>query len=214
MPKMKTFIFDVDGTLIDTYKMYIPAMFDVLAKYGYHYSKEEMDKYGRAGFGVTGHDALAIAKVKEKDIPAIIDEWYPLAYTRENVVRVFPGIKEMLDDLYKRPDSQLAVATSKFAHEFAHFRKKYYFASLFQTAITADDVKRGKPAPDPILTAIKKLNADPATTVYVGDTINDLKAAHAAGVKFAAALYGSSNPEEIKDNADFILETPTDLEKY
>lgn len=53
---------------------------------------------------------------------------------------------------------------------------------------------------------------DPAQTVYVGDTINDLKAAKAAGVKSAAALYGSANPASIM-GADFLLHEPADLLK-
>ena len=51
---MKNFIFDVDGTLINTYEMYMPAMIDVLAKYGYTYSPEavsytHLDVYKRQG---------------------------------------------------------------------------------------------------------------------------------------------------------------------
>ncbi len=69
-------------------------------------------------------------------------------------------------------------------------------------------LKSIKPAPDPILAAMNKMGADPATTVCVGDTINDMKAAHAAGAKFAGALYSSAaNPDSIKD-ADFPLMKP------
>lgn len=209
---MKNFIFDIDGTLINTIDMYMPAMIEVLDKHGYHFSKKDAAELEKDSFGITGDDALKMAGVKASEIRPLQEEWFNLAYTRQDRVTVFPGIKEMLDDLSKRPDTNLAIATSKLPYEYADFKKKYFFAGLFKTVITSADTQKHKPAPDPILAAAKKMHADLATTVYVGDTINDLKAAHAAGVKFAAALYGSAKPEEISQDADFLLHTPADLE--
>lgn len=213
MSQIHNFIFDIDGTLINTIDMYMPAMFETLAKHGYTYSPDQKDKLNKEGFGITADDALRMANVKEEDLRPIQTEWFDLAYTRQDRVTVFPGIKEMLDNLAKRPDTQLAIASSKLGYEYDNFKKRYFFADLFETVITSEDTQKHKPAPDPILAAMKQLDADPATTVYVGDTINDLKAAHAAGVKFAAALYGSANPDAIKNEADFLIQTPTDLEK-
>ena len=214
MPQIHNFIFDIDGTLINTIDMYMPAMFEILAKHGYTYTPEQHDKIFKEGFGITGDDALRMGNVSENDIRPIQEEWFKLAYTRQNRVSVFPGIKEILDDLSKRDDAHLAIATSKLAYEYANFKHRYFFADLFKTVITSEDTDKHKPNPDPILAAVDKMGADKATTVYVGDTINDLKAAHAAGVKFAAAVYGSANPTAIQDGADFILKKPTDLEKY
>ena len=117
----------------------------------------------------------------------------------------------MLNTLANREDARIAIATSKLADEYQeYFVNKYDFAKLFKVTITSADTKKHKPAPDPILAAMDKMEADPATTVYVGDTINDMKAAHAAGAKFAGALYSSANPDSIKD-ADFPLMKPADL---
>lgn len=208
---MHYFIFDIDGTLIDTYNMYMPAMFEILAKHGYTYEPAEGDRLAKSAFGITGADALRMMKVKEEDIHPIQAEWFKLAYTRQDRVSVFSGIKEMLDDLSRRPDTHLAIATSKLTTEYEDFKKRYFFADLFKTVVTEETTTKHKPDPDPILAAVKKMNADPATTVYIGDTINDQKAAHAAGVKFAAALYGSAKPESITDGADFLLHQPIDL---
>lgn len=158
--QINNFIFDIDGTLIDTLDMYMPAMIETLAKYGYPVAPDKVEQTKHDLFGITGVDALRLA-----------------------------GIPEEFDK---------------------YFVNQYDFAKLFNVAITSADTKKHKPAPDPILAAVEKMGADPSTTVYVGDTINDLKAAHAAGVKFAGALYGSAKPESIK-NADFPLEKPSDL---
>lgn len=209
--KIENFIFDIDGTLIDTIDMYMPAMIDTLAQHGHPVAPDKVEQTKHDLFGITGQDALRLAGVSEDEIPAIQQDWFKLAYQRADQVKVIEGIPEMLNTLANREDARIAIATSKLADEYQeYFVNKYDFAKLFKVAITSADTKKHKPAPDPILAAMDKMGADPATTVYVGDTINDMKAAHAAGAKFAGALYSSANPDSIKD-ADFPLMKPADL---
>lgn len=209
--KIENFIFDIDGTLIDTIDMYMPAMIDTLAQHGHPVAPDKVEQTKHDLFGITGQDALRLAGISEDEIPAIQQDWFKLAYQRADQVKVIEGIPEMLNTLANREDAKIAIATSKLADEYQeYFVNKYDFAKLFKVAITSADTKKHKPAPDPILAAMDKMGADPATTVYVGDTINDMKAAHAAGAKFAGALYSSANPDSIKD-ADFPLMKPTDL---
>lgn len=209
--KIENFIFDIDGTLIDTIDMYMPAMIDTLAQHGYPVAPDKVEQTKHDLFGITGQDALRLAGISEDEIPAIQQDWFKLAYQRADQVKVIDGIPEMLNALANREDAKIAIATSKLADEYQeYFVNKYDFAKLFKVAITSADTKKHKPAPDPILAAMDKMGADPATTVYVGDTINDMKAAHAAGAKFAGALYSSANPDSIKD-ADFPLMKPADL---
>lgn len=209
--KIENFIFDIDGTLIDTIDMYMPAMIDTLAQHGHPVAPDKVERTKHDLFGITGQDALRLAGISEDEIPAIQQDWFKLAYQRADQVKVIEGIPEMLNALANREDAKIAIATSKLADEYQeYFVNKYDFAKLFKVAITSADTKKHKPAPDPILAAMDKMGADPATTVYVGDTINDMKAAHAAGAKFAGALYSSANPDSIKD-ADFPLMKPADL---
>ncbi|MCC4435729.1 HAD family hydrolase [Limosilactobacillus reuteri] len=209
--KIENFIFDIDGTLIDTIDMYMPAMIDTLAQHGHPVAPDKVEQTKHDLFGITGQDALRLAGISEDEIPAIQQDWFKLAYQRADQVKVIEGIPEMLNTLANREDAKIAIATSKLADEYQeYFVNKYDFAKLFKVAITSADTKKHKPAPDPILAAMDKMGADPATTVYVGDTINDMKAAHAAGAKFASALYSSANPDSIKD-ADFPLMKPADL---
>ncbi len=209
--KIENFIFDIDGTLIDTIDMYMPAMIDTLAQHGHPVAPDKVEQIKHDLFGITGQDALRLAGISEDEIPAIQQDWFKLAYQRADQVKVIEGIPEMLNTLANREDAKIAIATSKLADEYQeYFVNKYNFAKLFKVAVTSADTKKHKPDPDPILAAMDKMGADPATTVYVGDTINDMKAAHAAGAKFAGALYSSANPDSIKD-ADFPLIKPADL---
>lgn len=211
--KIENFIFDIDGTLIDTIDMYMPAMIDTLAQHGHPVAPDKVAQTKHDLFGITGRDALRLAGISEEEIPEMLKDWFDLAYQRADRAKVIEGIPEMLNTLANREDAKIAIATSKLADEYQeYFVNKYDFAKLFKVAITSADTKKHKPAPDPILAAMDKMGADPATTVYVGDTINDMKAAHAAGAKFAGALYSSANPDSIKD-ADFPLMKPADLLK-
>lgn len=209
--KIENFIFDIDGTLIDTIDMYMPAMIDTLAQHGHPVAPDKVEQTKHDLFGITGRDALRLAGISEEEIPEMLKDWFDLAYQRAARAKVIEGIPEMLNTLANREDAKIAIATSKLADEYQeYFVNKYDFAKLFKVAITSADTKKHKPAPDPILAAMNKMGADSATTVYVGDTINDMKAAHAAGAKFAGALYSSANPDSIKD-ADFPLMKPADL---
>ena len=211
--KIENFIFDIDGTLIDTIDMYMPAMIDTLAQHGHPVAPDKVEQTKHDLFGITARDALRLAGISEEEIPEMLKDWFDLAYQRADRAKVIEGIPEMLNTLANREDAKIAIATSKLADEYQeYFVNKYDFAKLFKVAITSADTKKHKPAPDPILAAMDKMGADPATTVYVGDTINDMKAAHAAGAKFAGALYSSANPDSIKD-ADFPLMKPADLLK-
>ena len=210
---IENFIFDIDGTLIDTIDMYMPAMIDTLAQHGHPVAPDKVEQTKHDLFGITGRDALRLAGISEEEIPEMLKDWFDLAYQRADRAKVIEGIPEMLNTLANREDAKIAIATSKLADEYQeYFVNKYDFAKLFKVAITSADTKKHKPAPDPILAAMDKMGADLATTVYVGDTINDMKAAHAAGAKFAGALYSSANPDSIKD-ADFPLMKPADLLK-
>ena len=209
--KIENFIFDIDGTLIDTIDMYMPAMIDTLAQHGHPVAPDKVEQTKHDLFGITGRDALRLAGISEEEITEMLKYWFDIAYQRADQAKVIEGIPEMLNTLANREDAKIAIATSKLADEYQeYFVNKYDFAKLFKVAITSADTKKHKPAPDPILAAMNKMGADPATTVYVGDTINDMKAAHAAGAKFAGALYSSANPDSIKD-ADFPLMKPADL---
>ena len=211
--KIENFIFDIDGTLIDTIDMYMTAMIDTLAQHGHPVAPDKVEQTKHDLFGITGRDALRLAGISEEEIPEMLKDWFDLAYQRADRAKVIEGIPEMLNTLANREDAKIAIATSKLADEYQeYFVNKYDFAKLFKVAITSADTEKHKPAPDPILAAMDKMGADPATTVYVGDTINDMKAAHAAGAKFAGALYSSANPDSIKD-ADFPLMKPADLLK-
>ena len=73
--KIENFIFDIDGTLIDTIDMYMPAMIDTLAKHGHPVAPDKVEQTKHDLFGITGQDALRLAGISEDEIPAIQQDW-------------------------------------------------------------------------------------------------------------------------------------------
>jgi pyrophosphatase PpaX len=73
-------------------------------------------------------------------------------------------------------------------------------------------VTNPKPHPEPVEKAVALLGADPARTVYVGDSIHDMHSGRAAGVKTAAALWGPFKRDHLESaQPDYWLEGPGDL---
>lgn len=205
---MKNFIFDVDGTLIDTFNMYVPALKQALAAYGYTPTETELTQ----SFGISGDGALRKIGINDDQLRQIIfDEWARLSAKNIDRVIVYPEIEATLRKLNMFEQVTLVIATSKTRADYEDgFKTRYKIGRLFDEYITADDTIKHKPDPDPILAVLDRVDALPEESIYIGDTIFDLAAAHAAGIKFGAALWGSTQSDKLVA-ADFKLESPTDL---
>jgi pyrophosphatase PpaX len=78
--------------------------------------------------------------------------------------------------------------------------------------VCADEVENPKPHPEPVEKAIRLLGADRATTVYVGDSIHDMRSGRAAGVRTAAVLWGPFGRAHLEGaEPDYWLERPEEL---
>ncbi|GAW99851.1 HAD family hydrolase [Secundilactobacillus mixtipabuli] len=203
---MKNFIFDVDGTLLDTEAMYMKALDKVLRQHDIKHPYDELTKT----FGITSLDALKQLKVPASLIQVILNEWAETIPEFQSMVHVYDGVETMLKKLDQHPGTQQAIMTSKQTYEFKRDVTPLGLDQYFSQFVFFEDAKRGKPAPDPILVAMDRLKADPASTVYIGDTTYDLQAAHAAGVKFGLVAWGNSHLTE-KVAADYTFKAPADI---
>ena len=83
----------------------------------------------------------------------------------------------------------------------------------FDVVVTHDDTTRHKPDPDPVLAALERLDAEPASAAYVGDSPFDIDAAKAAGVFAVAVSWGGIHPDEalLRQEPDAFVQTPAEL---
>ncbi|WP_137597261.1 HAD family hydrolase [Paucilactobacillus kaifaensis] len=207
---MKNFIFDVDGTLIDTFNMYVPALKQALESHGYKTTESELSQ----SFGISGDDALRKIGILDDQLRRIIfDEWAQLSVKNIDRVTVYPGIESTLHKLKVLAQVKLVVVTSKTRRDYDEgFKTRYTIGSMFDEYVTADDTIKHKPDPEPILAGLDKVDATPEESMYIGDTIFDMTAAHEAGIKFGAALWGTTQKNQL-NGADFLLTSPSDLLK-
>lgn len=199
----KYIIFDVDGTMIDTEEAVTYGYQSVIFKeFGRYFSDEEL----LAGSGVPTPQTLA--KYGFTDIEKAQKDFY--VYLIEGYARSkpFEGILEILDEI-KAGNISMGIATSRSNYEVENDSTLQKFINKFDCTVCSDDTVLHKPNPDPLLEAMKRMNADPSETLYIGDTINDRKCAKGAGVKFALALWGSNDAHNI--DADIILKKPSDI---
>ncbi|APR08110.1 Phosphoglycolate phosphatase [Lentilactobacillus parabuchneri] len=197
-------IFDVDGTLIDTEKMYMLPLQKTLNENGYDFSYADVVKV----FGITSLDAVKILGVSDPE--AIQKQWFAKIKDYTQYTTVYDGIEPVLKTLHDRSDVKMAIATSKQKDEFERDVTRFGLDQYFDKFVFSNEIKHGKPAPDMILKGIEKLAADPASTIYVGDTVYDLKAAHAANVGFALAGWRTKKTADFQ-TSDYDLKTPNEL---
>ncbi|WP_054701941.1 HAD family hydrolase [Secundilactobacillus odoratitofui] len=111
---MKTFIFDIDGTLLDTEAMYMKALDRVLRQHGLAYPYETLSQT----FGITSLDALKQLKVPANMLDQVLTEWSQAIPDFQSTVKVYDGIQNMLKRLNAAPGTQVAIMTSKQQYEF------------------------------------------------------------------------------------------------
>jgi phosphoglycolate phosphatase len=109
----------------------------------------------------------------------------------------FPGVVEGLERM-RTASLRLACVTNK-AAAFTHpLLERAGLARFFAAVVTADQVGRRKPDPEPFLHACRALAVPPSEAVVVGDSANDAAAARAAGCAVLLVSYGYSEGRDVR----------------
>lgn len=198
-----TVIYDVDGTLIDTEKAVLNSLQKVL-KTDYNRVVPIEDLY--FVLGIPG--AISLTRLGIRDIEKANERWNYCMKDFFDSIKVFNGIKDLLETLKNRKIVQ-GIVTSKTSNELIHDFVPFGLTSYLNHTVCADDTKRHKPNPEPILKFLEISNADPKKSIYIGDTVYDFECARDAGIDFGLALWGCKNHENIA--AKFKFERPQDL---
>lgn len=201
---MKTIIFDVDGTLISTEAMYMKSLDFTLRAHGIEKSYDELYSV----FGLPSLDSLI--KLGIENPTEIQQEWQSHYHDFWQEVHLFDDIQLLLSSLYAA-GKQLGIVTSNTPAEYADHADNFDINQYFSDFVFAGQTPKMKPAADPILKAIADLQADPATTIYIGDSVHDMSAAHNAGIAFGMAAWGVRDQSVFNEKADYIFEKPADL---
>ncbi len=207
------FIFDLDGTLVDSVYEHVLAWQEALDAEGIELSVWRIHrKIGMSG-GLFTNQLLRETKVEiTEDRVERLRRHHAAAYKRlSGKIRPLPGARELLQSL---SDAGIpwAIATSGRMETAAHNLGALGVDVRKNVVITRDDVKYAKPDPDLFLAAAARLNAPITTAVVVGDSIWDMLAARrcqALGVGLLSGGYGLDELE--RAGAYRVYEDPADI---
>jgi HAD superfamily hydrolase (TIGR01509 family) len=191
-----TVVLDIDGTLVDTNYQHAIAWHRALRTHGHVVQVWEIHRH--IGMGGDQLVAALIGEEGERSDGEAIREAEGDAYGELiGEVQAMHGATELLEEL--REDGAKAIlASSAKAEEVEHYLDLLDARDLVEGWTTAADVKRTKPHPDLIHTALKKVGCD-GPAVMVGDSTWDVKAAEAAGIPTLAVLTGGFSEAELRE---------------
>lgn len=108
----------------------------------------------------------------------------------QTMLEQYSGMRELLSDLVSS-GVRIGVATSK-RRSSAELTLRYSgLDDVIPVTVAMDDTERHKPHPEPLLLALERLGVDPAGSVYIGDAVVDVQAAHAAGLPAISVSWGA-----------------------
>jgi pyrophosphatase PpaX len=209
MPKLRTVLFDLDGTLIDSVRLILDSYHHTLAAHGL---PPRSDEEWLQGVGTPLTAQFGALQETAAMLDALIATYreYNLKH-HDRMVTVYPGVVNVVREL-KRNGITTGLVTSKNRSGALRGLTLAQLESLMDVMVCADEVENPKPHPEPVEKAVRLLGADPATTVYVGDSIHDMRSGRAAGVRTAAVLWGPFGRTHLEGaRPDYWLEQPADL---
>lgn len=180
-------LFDLDGTLVDTMRLYMECYRDAAEPY---IRKDLRDEDIRA-YKPRSEIRFLKFLVRPEDYKACLADFYRVYEERhgEFFDGVYDGIPELLDAI-RSAGRVTGIVTGKSRRSWEITRASAGLGD-FDVIIVDDDVVRSKPDPEGLVRALRELDADPGRTIYVGDTVGDMQAAAAAGVRGVAALWAN-----------------------
>jgi HAD superfamily hydrolase (TIGR01509 family) len=207
------FVFDLDGTLVDSVYEHVLAWQEALIAEGIELSVWRIHrKIGMSG-GLFTNQLLRETKVDiTPDRIERLGRLHAKAYQKfKGKIRPLPGARELLEAL-TRADIPWAIATSGRMETASQNLAALGVNPDVNVVVTRDDVKYAKPDPDLFLAAAARLNAPITSAVVIGDSIWDMLAARrcqALGVGLLSGGYGLDELE--RAGAYRVYEDPADL---
>jgi HAD superfamily hydrolase (TIGR01509 family) len=219
MPRHDTaFLFDLDGTLIDSVYQHVLAWKEALDREGVELSVWRIHRK----IGMSG-GLFANILLRETGLEITADrldrlrQWHAEAFNRQHAqgsVRPLPGARELLAHL----DGQKipwAIATSGRMETAAHNLEALGVDPSKVPVVTRDQVRHAKPDPDLFLAAAARLGVDIQQSLVIGDSVWDMLAAQRARALGVGLLSGGYGHAELQQSGAFrVYDDPADLLRH
>jgi HAD superfamily hydrolase (TIGR01509 family) len=219
MPRRDTaFLFDLDGTLIDSVYQHVLAWKEALDREGVDISVWRIHrKIGMSG----GLFANILLRETDLEITAErlerLRQWHAEVFNRlhaQGSVRPLPGARELLAWLTER-DIPWAIATSGRMETAAPNIEALGVDPAKVPVVTRDQVRHAKPDPDLFLAAAARLGVDIHQSLVIGDSVWDMLAAQRARALGVGVLCGGYGQAELQQSGAFrVYDDPADLLRH
>lgn len=179
----RAIVFDLDGTLVDTLPDLAAALDAALAELGAPAVPAALVRRSLHG----GLEASALEAVRYLQLGETLAAPLAVAYARHygsapaRASRPYPGVPALLERL-SSDGTRLAVCTNKQLVQAERLLQATGLDRHIEAVIGADSCARRKPDPEPVRLALARLDATARDAVMVGDSVVDVRAAHAAGL--------------------------------
>lgn len=197
---IKTVIFDLDGTLLDTVATIAYYCNKALDKFGFKTApKEKYLHFAGNGAKVLIERALSYGgEWTEEDFNKVYDE-YNLIYNEQPLYLTEPynNIVSLLNELKNR-GTNIAVLSNKPDYATKEVVKDIFGEGVFNVCRGAMENVPLKPAPDAVFDIMDEIGAKKEETVFVGDTYVDIETGKNAGLTTIGVLWGFRGEEELK----------------
>lgn len=198
---LKAIVFDYNGTLVDDLEIAVESYYRTGSERGYRLGHDTVLKH--ISQPPSRKRTLYFGEISDAEWQAIIERRKQI-YTdlARSTFKLFPQTEKALTDLSGR--YQLGVLSNTFRSLFEmHFPA--YLADLFRASLFFDEVPDPKPSPAPMLAMLQVMSVDACECGYVGDAVEDVQMAKAAGVRAFALATGVCSSRELSDaGADWI----------
>ena len=192
---LHTILFDLDGTLVDSADLILASWRHTMEA---HFDDPPPEEVWLRTLGQPLRAQFGYLVDTAEEVQAMVDTYLEHNLREhERLIRSFPGVAETLVTLRER-GVRLGVVTSKASVGTARSLAACALdEALFDVIVTSDEPVPHKPDPAPVRLALERLDADPGSAAYVGDSVWDMRSGHAAGVTTIAALWGPFSEREL-----------------
>lgn len=202
MKRYDAYLFDMDGTVCQTFVPWMDIVVATLETYGITADKKTIIRkiFGDAKRG------LVEMGVPEQDLPKVFAEWDRLAAESMQHVELYPHIAEVLATL-KKNGQKLALITATARPTVEIILAAHSLQDTFDVVVTGDELQEPKPDPEGILFALDAMRTDKARAVMLGDSEKDIRAAYNAGID--SVLFFPPEHESFHTFAELQADKPT-----
>lgn len=202
-------IFDFDGTLVDTSEAIGASMEKTLIAHdlGGLYT----ETFKKDMLGPSPKDLFA-KYCPDCDALAMQEEYRDYNWDdQKEHNKLFPGCKELLTSL-KEQGYKLGIVSTKAKNVLEFGLDMFNLKDYFDVVVGGDEVTHGKPNPEGLFNACNKLKVSKDNAIYIGDSVNDIKAGHNAGMYTVAyTSYPSKKEDLLQSGANEYISSLSEL---